>query len=126
MDAPQAPDTLVRASTTGTFGRVLLSAGTNHVVVDGPARNGCPGEAIGPAELFLGGVASCAAELVEVIARADAVPLTSVEAEVSGVMDREKAIRSDVTIFQSVDVRFTLRGVDDSTAARLVRAFQDR
>jgi uncharacterized OsmC-like protein len=126
MDAGQAPDTLVRAATTGTFGRVLVSAGTNHLVVDGPTRNGCPGEAITPAELFLGGVASCAVELVEVIARADGVPLTGVEAEISGTIDREHHVRSDVTIFSSVDLRFTLRGVDDAAAARLVRAFQDR
>jgi uncharacterized OsmC-like protein len=126
MADAQGPDTLVRAATTGTFGRVLLSAGTNHLVVDGPTRNGCPGEAITPAELFLGGVASCAAELVEVIARADGLPLASVEAEIAGVIDREHAIRSDVTIFSSVDLRFTLRGVDDEQGARLVRAFQDR
>jgi uncharacterized OsmC-like protein len=126
MNAAPGPDTLVRAATTGTFGRVLLSAGTNHLVVDGPTRNGCPGEAITPAELFLGGVAACAVELVEVIARADDVPLTGVEAEISGVIDREHRIRSDATIFSSVDLRFTLRGVDDAQAATLVRAFQDR
>jgi uncharacterized OsmC-like protein len=126
MAQGQGPDTLVRAATSGTFGRVLLSAGTNHLVVDGPVRNGCPGEAITPAELFLGGVASCAVELVEVIARADGVPLTGVEAEISGTIDREHAIRSDVTVFSSVDLRFTLRGVDDEQAARLVRTFQDR
>jgi uncharacterized OsmC-like protein len=126
MDAGQAPDTLVRAETTGTFGRVLVSAGTNHLVVDGPVRNGCPGEAITPAELFLGGVAACAAELVEVIARGDGVPLGGVTAEIAGVIDREHAVRSDVTVFSSVALRFTLRGVDDEQAARLVRAFQDR
>ena len=126
MAEPQGPDTLVRAATTGTFGRVLLSARTNHVVVDGPIRNGCPGEAITPAELFLGGVASCAAELVEVVARADGVPLTGVEAEVAGTIDREHAIRSDVTIFSSVALHLTLRGVDEAQAAALVRTFQDR
>jgi uncharacterized OsmC-like protein len=126
MAQGQGPDTLVRAATSGTFGRVLLSAGTNHLVVDGPVRNGCPGEAITPAELFLGGVASCAVELVEVVARADGLPLTGVEAEISGTIDREHVIRSDATIFSSVDLRFTLRGVDDSQAATLVRAFQDR
>ena len=43
----------VRAVTTDTFGRVLLSCRDQHLVVDGPAQNGCPGEAITPAELFL-------------------------------------------------------------------------
>src|ERR1700759_4307967 len=51
-------DYLVRSTTTATFGRVLLSARDQHLVVDGPAQNGCPGEALTPAELFLGGVAA--------------------------------------------------------------------
>ncbi len=49
---------VVRSASTATFGRVLLSARDQHIVVDGPAQNGCPGEALTPAELFLGGVAA--------------------------------------------------------------------
>src|SRR5262245_20009346 len=73
-------DYVVRSVSTGTFGRVLLSARDQHVVVDGPARNGCPGEAMTPAELFLGGVATCAVELVQVIAREKDLALAGVEA----------------------------------------------
>ena len=47
---------------TDTFGRVLVSARDQHLIVDGPVQNGCPGEAITPAELFLGGVAAGAAQ----------------------------------------------------------------
>ena len=46
-----------QAASTDTFGRVLTSARNHHFVVDGPVQNGCPGEAITPAELFLAGVA---------------------------------------------------------------------
>ena len=55
----------VRARSTDTFGRVLCSARDQHLVVDGPVQNGCPGEAIGPAELFLGGVATCGNGVIE-------------------------------------------------------------
>ena len=57
----------VRARSTDTFGRVLCSARNHHLVVDGPVQNGCPGEAIAPAELFLAGVATCGVELVHAI-----------------------------------------------------------
>lgn len=119
-------DDVVRAASTDTFGRVLLSARTNHLVVDGPARNGCPDEAITPVEAFLGAVASCGVELVEVIARERGVDLAGVRAEVAGTVDRAHDLRDDVTIFHRVDVRFTLRGVGDEDAAALVEAFKGR
>src|SRR5688500_16353570 len=89
----------VRAQTTATFGRVLTSARTHHLVVDGPVQNGCPGEAITPAELFLGGVAACGAELIQVIAREEGVPLDGVDVTITGSVDRERQKHSDVTTF---------------------------
>jgi uncharacterized OsmC-like protein len=120
------PDYVVRSASTGTFGRVLLGARDQHLVVDGPATNGCPGEAITPAELFLGGVAACAAELVQVIARERNLGLTGVEAELAGTIDRAHAVRSDVTVFSSAALRFTFHGVGDEDAAALVAAFKRR
>jgi uncharacterized OsmC-like protein len=117
---------VVRARSTDVFGRVLLQARDHHLVVDGPVQNGCPGEAMTPAEAFLGGVAACAAELVQVIARDQGVALASVEAEMGGDVDREHEVRSDVTVFKSATLRFTLRGVGDEDAARLVAAFKAR
>jgi hypothetical protein len=43
VGAPGEHDYVVRAESTGTFGRVLLAARHHHVVVDGPVKNGCPG-----------------------------------------------------------------------------------
>lgn len=119
-------DYVVRASSTTTFGRVILDARTNHVVVDGPVGNGCPGEAVTPAELFLGGVAACAAELVQVIARDQGISLAAVEAEMGGSVDRGHEVRSDVTVFRTVSLRFTLRGVGAQDADALVAAFKAR
>lgn len=73
-----------RAQTTRTFGRVLSSIRDHHLVVDGPVQNGCPGEAPTPAELFLASVASCGAELIQVIARETNVPLGAVVAAPGG------------------------------------------
>jgi uncharacterized OsmC-like protein len=105
---------------------VLLSARTQHLVVDGPATNGCPGEAITPAELFLGGVAACAAELVQVLARERNLDLAGVEAELAGTIDRAHAVRSDVTVFSTAALHFTFHGVGDEDAAALVEAFKGR
>jgi uncharacterized OsmC-like protein len=121
-----APDYRVRAASTATFGRVVVSARHHHLVVDGPVKNGCPGEAVTPAELFLGGVASCAVELVHVIARERGVRLAAVEAGIEGTVDRSGQGRPDVTVFSSVALRITLAGVGDEDAAALVEAFKAR
>ena len=120
------PDYIVRSASTATFGRVLLGARDQHLVVDGPVQNGCPGEALTPAELFLGGVATCAVELVQVLARQGGIALEGVEAEVAGVIDRGHELRTDVTVFSSARLRFTLRGVGDEDAASLVEEFKGR
>ena len=119
-------DWVVSAGSTATFGRVLLAARDHHLVVDGPVSNGCLGEAITPAELFLGAVASCAAGLIQVIARERSLPLTDVDAEVAGKIDRAHEVRDDVTVFSHVWVRIGLRGVGDEDAAGLVEAFKAR
>jgi uncharacterized OsmC-like protein len=126
MATPNGHDYLVRATSTTTFGRVLLSARNQHVVVDGPVQNGCPGEAITPAELFLGGLASCAVELVQVLAREKGAALTELTAEVGGTVDRAHEVRADVTVFNSVTLHFALRGVGDEDAAALVEGFKGR
>jgi uncharacterized OsmC-like protein len=116
----------VRAGTTRTFGRVLASAREHHLVVDGPVQNGCPGEEITPAELFLGGVAACGAELIQVIAREESTPLAAVDVAITGTVDRGKQPRADVTVFTTVHVDIVLTGADDARAAALVEGFRRR
>jgi uncharacterized OsmC-like protein len=116
----------VAAQSTDTFGRVLVHARDQHLVVDGPVPNGCPGEAVTPAEAFLGGVAACGVELVQVIARERGVGLARVGVEIEGVLDRANPVRPDVTVFNAVSMRFRLGGVGDEDAAALVEAFKGR
>lgn len=116
----------VSARSTDTFGRVLWSCRGQHHVADGPVHNGCPGEAVTPAELFLAGVASCGVELVEVIAKAEGVPLERASVEISGEIDPERPVREDVTVFNSVRLAFSLEGVEADEASRLVERFKRR
>ena len=116
----------VTARSTDTFGRVLVSARDQHFVVDGPVQNGCPGEAVTPAEIFLAGVAACGVELVGVLAKAASVPLRAVRVAIDGVLDRANPVRDDATVFNSVHLAFELSGVSEAQGAELVAAFKRR
>lgn len=115
-----------RAASTDTFGRVLCSARNHHFVIDGPEQNGCPGEEITPAELFLSAVASCGVELVQVLAKSGEIPLQGIEVKIHGWMDRSKPPRADVSLFNSVRLQFRMKGVNDGDAKQLVEKFKSR
>lgn len=115
-----------RAVSTDTFGRVLCSARNHHFVIDGPEQNGCPGEEITPAELFLSGVASCGVELVQVLAKSAGIPLTGIEVKIYGLMDRSQPVRPDVSLFNSVRLQFQMKGVTDGDAKQLIEKFKGR
>lgn len=115
-----------RAASTNTFGRVLCSVRNHHFVIDGPEQNGCPGEEVTPAELFLAAVASCGVELVQVLAKSSDIPLQGISVKIHGFMDRSKPVRPDVSLFNSVSLQFHLRGVTDANAKELVDRFKAR
>lgn len=116
----------VSARSTDVFGRVLWSCRDQHFVADGPVHNGCPGEAVTPAELFLAGVAACGVELLQVLARSEDVALESARVEISGELDPGSPVREDVSVFNSVRLAFELSGVSSDEADRLVERFKRR
>jgi len=116
----------VEARSTDTFGRVLCAARDQHFVVDGPVQNGCPGEAVTPAEIFLAGVATCGVELLQVIARAESVPLRSVSAQIEGWIDRDHPVRPNVMVFNGARLKLWLDGVTRAQAVDLVEKFKSR
>jgi uncharacterized OsmC-like protein len=125
--APPAPrEYLAEARSTDVFGRVLDTIRDHHFIVDGPVLKGCPGVEVTPAELFLAAVASCGVELVQVIAKEDGVAVSRVHARIKGIVDRSRQSRPDVTLFNRVEVGFTLGGVNESQAAALVEKFKKR
>jgi uncharacterized OsmC-like protein len=126
MASPDVRRYAAQARSTDTFGRVLCSARTTHFVVDGPVQNGCPGEAVSPAELFLAGVATCGVELVQVIAKDENVPVRSVSATIEGFQDRSQPVRPDVSLFNRVRLEFHLTGVTQEQGTRLIDSFKRR
>ena len=116
----------VQARSTDTFGRVLCNSRSHHFIVDGPVQNGCPGEAITPAELFLAGVAACGVELLQVIAKEQQLALQAVSVEIAGTIDRSNPVRRDLTVFNAVHLRFDLNGVTQAQGTELVERFKGR
>lgn len=116
----------VQARSTDTFGRVLCQCRNHHFVVDGPVQNGCPGEAVTPAEIFLAGVGACGVELLQVIAKERGVHLGAAGVTITGEMGRSRPVRPDVALFNTVRLRFDLRGVTPEEGAALVEAFKGR
>lgn len=115
----------VDARSTDTFGRVLCHTRNHHFIVDGPAQNGCPGEALTPAELFLVSIAACGVELVQVIGREQQLaPRISVEIE--GAIDRANPVRKDLTVFNTIRLRFGLKGVTRAQGNDLIERFKGR
>ena len=123
---PQVRTYQTSARSTETFGRVLVSARDQHVIVDGPVQNGCPGEAITPAEMFLSGVAACGVELIQVLAKQQNVGLRSVSAAIEATQDPGNPVRPDVNLFNSVHINLSLGGVTQEQAQDLVDRFKRR
>ena len=115
----------VQARSTETFGRVLCNTRNHHFIVDGPVQNGCPGEAITPAELFLAGIAACGVELVQVIGREQGLA-PGIRVEIEGAVDRANPVRKDVTVFNFVRLRFDLEGVSRAQGEDLIERFKGR
>jgi uncharacterized OsmC-like protein len=115
----------VQARSTETFGRVQCSTRNHHFIVDGPVQNGCPGEAITPAELFLAGIAACGVELVQVIGREQGLA-PGIRVEIEGAVDRANPVRKDVTVFNFVRLRFDLEGVTRAQGEGLIERFKGR
>ena len=115
----------VQARSTYTFGRVQCATRNHHFIVDGPVQNGCPGEAVTPAELFLAGIAACGVEFVQSIAKSEQLA-PRVDVEIEGALDRSNPVRSDVTVFNSVRLHFHLAGVTQAQGASLIERFKGR
>ena len=116
----------VNARSTDTFGRVLCNTRNHHFVIDGPVQNGCPGEEVTPAELFLTGIAACGVELIQGIARDQQVPLSGVKVNIAGMMDRANPVRRDLMVFNSVRLKFQFSGVTQAQGLDLAERFKGR
>ena len=126
MTANEIRNYAVRARSTDTHGRVLCNVRNHYFIVDGPVQNGAPGEEVTPAELFLASVASCGVELVQAFAKAESIPLRAIDVDIAGSLDRANPVRKDVSVLNSVRLKFHLTGVTAAQGATLIDRFKDR
>lgn len=108
----------VRSTSSGTLGRSLNSARSQHFVLDSPSG---PNEAVTNGEAFLAGISSCGVTLIEKYAADNGIALHSMQATIEGVRSKAEPNR-----FQAINVSFELRGVDQAQADHLVATWQDR
>lgn len=116
----------ISARSTDTHGRVLCSVRNHHFISDGPVQNGAPGEEVTPAELFLTGIAACGVELVQSFAKTEAMPLNAISVDIAGTLDRANPVRTDVSVFNAVQIKFHLTGVSAVQSAALIDRFKGR
>ncbi len=114
------------ARSTGVIGRLDLAARRHHLTVDGPPWNGFPGEEVMPGELFLGGIATCAVELLQMFARDDALPLGEVSVDIWAEVDPEHQPHAGRIVFNRMEMRFLVNGLPQATAEELVERFKGR
>ena len=108
----------VRSQSTDVRGRALVSARTQHFVVDSSTG---PGEALFPAEVFLAGISACGVHLTERFADEFGIPLRKVDVTIESAR-----LLSAPATFRSVELRFVLDGPTQAQAERLVEAYQAR
>ena len=126
MASPETRSYAIGARSTDTLGRVLCSVRNHHFIVDGPVQNGAPGEEVTPAELFLTGIAACGVELVQAFAKSESIPLRAISVDIAGTLDRANPVRKDLSVFNTVQVKFHLAGVTIAQGATLIDRFKGR
>lgn len=79
-----------------------------------------------PGELFLGGIATCAVELLQMFARDGGLPLGEVRVDVRAEVDPADQPNPGLTVFNRLRMRVGVRGLPLDTAEELVERFKGR
>lgn len=110
----------VRGYSTGTPGRAICNARNHHFVADDAG-----GEELGAGEFFFSGIAACAVNMVERLARGDQIPLEWMDVGIEAYRDPEKAPGAR-TLYDDIRIHFQMWGVDDDQAHSLVETWKRR
>lgn len=115
-------------STLGIKGRGVTRVRDRNFLVDDPALpqydNG-PGEELGAVELFLAGITTCAALMIERIARAEAIPYEHCAVHMEATRDMLAPRERGPQAMDSARMHFVWRGISEEHAAYLTDAFQN-
>jgi len=109
----------VRSSSSGVIGRAQSVARGQRLVLDSSSRP--QPDALTNSEAFLAGIASCGVTLIEQHAKERGVPVKRLEVTIEGVRSAAAPTR-----FESISMHFTVAGVDQTGAERLVETYRER
>jgi uncharacterized OsmC-like protein len=101
-----------------------MDARHHHVTVDGPPWNNFPGQELMPGELFLGGVATCAVELLQMFSRDDGIPLGDIRVRINAEVDPDDQPDPEHRLFNRVRMQIEVEGVTQARAEELVDRFK--
>jgi uncharacterized OsmC-like protein len=110
----------VNTHSSGVHGRAICNARTNHFIADDAG-----GEAPGAGELFLSGITACAVNMVQRVAKNEAIPVAWMDVSVESYRDPGKP-QGDLTVFDDIRVHFQIWGVDDDQGQHLVNVWKQR
>lgn len=114
------------ADSTDLLGRMRLRARHHHLTVDGPPWNSFPGEEPMPGELFLGGVATCAVELLQMFGRDEGILLGDIHVRINAELDPDDQSDPAHTLFNRVQMQVDVEGATQTQAEELVDRFKGR
>lgn len=105
-----------RTYSTGTTGRAICNVRTHHFVADDGG-----GEEVGAGEFFLSGIAACAVNMVERLARQASIPLQWMDVSVESYRNPETPTLTDLSVYDAIRVHFEMWGVQPAHAETLVK-----
>jgi uncharacterized OsmC-like protein len=108
----------VRSKSTDVPGRTLNNSGVHHFIID--SAHG-PGEEIGPIDVFLSAVSTCAVQHVERFAQEVGTTVLGARATIEGFR-----LPDDTTRFHHAHLRVEIDGPTQKEAERLVGLFRQR
>lgn len=120
---------VAETATIGIRGRAVTRIRDRNLLVDDPATpeyDDGPGEEPGAAELFVAGIATCAALMIERIARAEGIPYGSCSVRMEATRDMRAPRERGLQAMDSARVHFTWRGIAPEHAAYLTEEFRVR
>ncbi|MEN8218943.1 MAG: OsmC family protein [Pseudomonadota bacterium] len=110
-----------RTYSSGIPGRAICNSRHHHFIAEDVGY-----DEVTAGEYFMTGLTACAVNLLERVAKEINLPLKHLEVQAEGTYLRDHQKEGDVTLFQTVRMKFELTGVSDDEANELVATYKRR
>lgn len=104
-----------RTYSSGTFGRAICNVRGHNFIVDDSGW-----EEVGPGEFFLSGIAACAVNMIERLAKQENIPLQWMDVSVECFRNPDST-PGEVSVYDAIRVHVEMWGVQPGHAEKLVK-----